>query len=226
MSPQRSNRSQLIDGTLRCLERLPLERVTARVIAEESGANLASITYHFGSKDNLVTEAVIAGLDRWLTDIATSMEPPSPEPTTPTEPPPLKPTTPAEPSALEPTTPTEPPALTSSSARFHQAAEAVRRSSSAHTGLARNFLAALSRAQHDERVRELLADGFARTRVNVARLLDLGEDETGTDAGALVVALFNGLLFQALMDPALAVEGERLERAQLRLLTALPATPS
>jgi AcrR family transcriptional regulator len=69
MSPQRSNREQLIDGALRCLERLPAERITARVIAEESGANLASIAYHFGSKDGLVTAAVIKGLDRWLAEV-------------------------------------------------------------------------------------------------------------------------------------------------------------
>ena len=69
MSPQRSNREQLIDGALRCLERLPAERITARAIAAESGANLASIAYHFGSKDGLVTAAVIEGLDRWLAEI-------------------------------------------------------------------------------------------------------------------------------------------------------------
>ena len=69
MSPQRSNRDQLIDGALRCLERLPAERITARAIAEESGANLASIAYHFGSKDGLVTAAVIEGLDRWLAEV-------------------------------------------------------------------------------------------------------------------------------------------------------------
>lgn len=69
MSPQRSNREQLIVGALRCLERLPVERITARAIAEESGANLASIAYHFGSKDGLVTAAIIEGLDRWLAEI-------------------------------------------------------------------------------------------------------------------------------------------------------------
>ena len=69
MSPQRSNRSNLIEGTLRCLERLPASRVTTRAIAEESGANLASIVYHFGSKDALVTEASITGLDRWLDEV-------------------------------------------------------------------------------------------------------------------------------------------------------------
>jgi AcrR family transcriptional regulator len=70
VSPQRSNRANLIEGTLRCLERLPPARITARAIAAESGANLASIAYHFGSKEDLVTEAAIVGLDRWLEEIA------------------------------------------------------------------------------------------------------------------------------------------------------------
>jgi AcrR family transcriptional regulator len=73
VSPQRSNRQQLLEGTLRCLERLPPERITARAIADESGANLASIAYHFGSKDALVTEAVVEGLDRWLEEIAAGL---------------------------------------------------------------------------------------------------------------------------------------------------------
>ncbi|MDO3635447.1 TetR/AcrR family transcriptional regulator [Mycolicibacterium arseniciresistens] len=69
MSPQRSNREQLLAGAMRCLERLPLNRVTAREVADEAGANLASIGYHFGSKDALVTAAVIEGLDRWLEEV-------------------------------------------------------------------------------------------------------------------------------------------------------------
>jgi AcrR family transcriptional regulator len=72
--PQKSNRARLLEGTLRCLQRLPAEQVTARAIAKESGANLASIAYHFGNKDNLVTEAAIAGLDRWLADVARRLE--------------------------------------------------------------------------------------------------------------------------------------------------------
>jgi hypothetical protein len=38
----------------------------------------------------------------------------------------------------------------------------------------------------------------------------------------LVLALFNGLLFQMLLDPALAIEGDRMQRAQRRLLRVLP----
>jgi AcrR family transcriptional regulator len=189
MSPQRSNRSALIDGTLRCLERLPPERITARAIAEESGANLASITYHFGSKDNLVTEAVIEGLDRWLADITAALEN-------------LSATTPAT--------------------RYREAATLIDTSRPQHIGLARNFLGALAKAQHDPRIRDLLAAGFHRTRPAVAALLGLGSDQAGVDAAALILAQFNGLLFQSLLDPTLAVEGSRLERAQARLRTVLP----
>lgn len=189
MSPQRSNRANLIEGTLRCLERLPPERVTARAIAEESGANLASIAYHFGSKDKLVTEAAIAGLDRWLDEVAAGLG-----------------------DVAE-----QDPAV-----RYRRAGEVIERTRRRHGGLARTFLAALAMAQHDKRVRELLAAGFARTRLNVAALLGLGEDQAGEDAGGLVLGLFYGLLFQTLLDPALAIEGERMQRAQARLRAILP----
>jgi AcrR family transcriptional regulator len=69
VSPQRSNRQALLDGALRCLARMPADQITARMIAHESGANLASIGYHFESKDGLLTAAVIEGLDRWLDQI-------------------------------------------------------------------------------------------------------------------------------------------------------------
>jgi AcrR family transcriptional regulator len=189
LSPQRSNRSNLLEGTLRCLERLPPERVTARAIAEESGANIASIAYHFGSKDDLVTEAVVAGLDRWLVEIADAL---------------------GDLERFEP------------SQRLRRAGAAVDATRRRHTGLARNFMAALARAQHDERIRETLAEGFRRTRPRVAALLKLGTDRAGEDAAGLVHSIFTGLLFQELLDPALAIEGKRMERAQARLARVLP----
>lgn len=171
------------------MERLPPERVTARAIADESEANPASINYHFGSKEGLMTEAVIVGLDRWLEEINAGLGD-------------LASREPAE--------------------RFQRAAAVLETSRSRHGGLARNFIGALARAQHDPRVREMLAAGFRRTRPNVAALLGLGTDQVGEDAGGLVLALFNGLLFQSLLDPALAIEGESMLRAQARLRGALP----
>lgn len=192
MSPQRSNRSHLIEGTLRCLDRLPPERITARAIAAEAGANIASITYHFGSKDNLVTAAVIEGLDRWLADIAGRLDD-------------LAKQAPA--------------------ARFLRATAVIEESRQRHTGLARSFVGALAKAQHDNRLRELLAKGFRDTRPNLATVLGLGDDQAGLDAAGLVLSLFHGLLIQLLLDPALAIAGDRMQAAQIRLRTALPAKP-
>src|SRR4051794_39413250 len=177
--PQRSNRQSLIDGTLRCLERLPPERVTARAIAAESGANLASIAYHFGSKDDLVTEAVIEGLDRWLDEIERAMLDLAPA---------------------------------GSRERFRRAARLFEATREQHAGLAKNFVAALARAQHDARIREMLAEGYRRTRPTVAAILGLGGDPAGSDAAGLALALFHGLMFQALLDPGLAIEGRQMVR--------------
>jgi AcrR family transcriptional regulator len=191
MSPQPSNRAALIEGALRCLERLPPERITARAIARESGANLASIGYHFGSKDELVTVAVIEGLDRWLAEIDGGL------------------------AELESDDPVE---------RFRLAWRLVEQRRERQAGLAQNLIGAFAKAPHDRRVREKLREGYLRTRPDVARVLALGDDEAGADAAGLVLAMFNGLLFQALLDPALAIEGARMERAQGRLRGVLPAS--
>ncbi len=184
MSPQRSNRDQLVEGTLRCLERLPSERITARAIADEADANLASIGYHFGSKDDLVTAAVIEGLDRWLDEIERML------------------------GDLQSTTAAD---------RFRRASVVIEETRHRHTGLAQTFFAAMAKAPHDARVREQLAAGFRKTRPAVAALLELGQDEAGLDAAGLALAQFYGLLLQTLLDPALAVNGDRLQHAQQRL---------
>jgi hypothetical protein len=107
-------------------------------------------------------------------------------------------------------------------ARYRRAGEIIEASRRRHTGLAKNFIGALAKAQNDPRVRATLVAGFRRTRPNVAALLDLGSDQAGEDAAGLVLAQFNGLLFQTLLDPSLAIEGERMQRAQVRLLRVLP----
>lgn len=159
--------------------------MTARAIAEESGANLASITYHFGSKDALVTEAVIAGLDRWLVEVSSRM-----------------------------TYVEQADAWT----RFLAAAEAVESTRQTHAGLSSSFLAAIAHARHDETVRLLIVEGIRRTRPQVAQLIGFGDDAVGQDTGGLVLSMFYGLLLQTLLEPDLAIEGDRLTQAMLRLI--------
>ena len=56
---QTSHREQLIQGAIRCLQAKGYARTTARDIVAASDANLASIGYHFGSKEALLTEALL-----------------------------------------------------------------------------------------------------------------------------------------------------------------------
>src|SRR2546430_13970273 len=56
---QPSHRDQLIKGAMKCLQTKGYARTTARDIAAASEANLASIGYHFGSKEALLNEAMI-----------------------------------------------------------------------------------------------------------------------------------------------------------------------
>ncbi len=47
-----------MEGAIACLKTRGYARTTARDIAAASGANLASIGYHFGSKEGLLNEAI------------------------------------------------------------------------------------------------------------------------------------------------------------------------
>ncbi|MFD5542441.1 TetR/AcrR family transcriptional regulator [Streptomyces sp. NPDC127079] len=76
------HREDLLDGAKRCLLEKGFARTTARDIVRESGTNLASIGYHYGSKDALLAQAYIAlveemsfgGDDTGLTSAPGSLE--------------------------------------------------------------------------------------------------------------------------------------------------------
>ena len=53
-------RGKLIEATQRLLATAGAHALTSRAIASAADANLASITYYFGSKEQLVTESMIA----------------------------------------------------------------------------------------------------------------------------------------------------------------------
>lgn len=56
----------LRSATRRCIARDGLAATTSRSITTEAGANLAAITYHFGSKDQLVADALLEGFRELL----------------------------------------------------------------------------------------------------------------------------------------------------------------
>jgi AcrR family transcriptional regulator len=61
------HREDLLEGAKRCLLAKGFVRTTARDIVKESGTNLASIGYHYGSKDALLAEAYV-GLVEGVSD--------------------------------------------------------------------------------------------------------------------------------------------------------------
>ena len=62
---QTSHRDRLLQGAIECLRTKGYAHTTARDIAAAADANLASIGYHFGSKDALLNEAIIRGCEEW-----------------------------------------------------------------------------------------------------------------------------------------------------------------
>jgi AcrR family transcriptional regulator len=60
-----SQREDLLAGAKKCLAEKGYSKTTARDIAAASGAHLASIGYHFGSKDNLMNTAVLEATSEW-----------------------------------------------------------------------------------------------------------------------------------------------------------------
>ena len=54
------HREDLLEGAKRCLLEKGFVRTTARDIVKESGTNLASIGYHYGSKDALLAQAYVS----------------------------------------------------------------------------------------------------------------------------------------------------------------------
>jgi AcrR family transcriptional regulator len=59
------HREDLLEGAKRCLLEKGYAHTTARDIVAASGTNLASIGYHFGSKDALMVKAMIQLMDEW-----------------------------------------------------------------------------------------------------------------------------------------------------------------
>ncbi|GAA4015738.1 TetR/AcrR family transcriptional regulator [Allokutzneria multivorans] len=69
------HREDLLAGAKQCLYERGYARTTARDIVAVSGANLASIGYHFGSKEALLTAALIEATEEWAAAVATMWAP-------------------------------------------------------------------------------------------------------------------------------------------------------
>src|SRR3989440_1136501 len=64
-SRRMGHREALLAGARQCLEEKGYARTTARDLVAASGTNLASIGYHFGSKEALLNEAIGEAFEEW-----------------------------------------------------------------------------------------------------------------------------------------------------------------
>lgn len=62
---QRTNRDKLLDGALACVRERGYGNTSSRDIARAAGVNVASINYHFGSKDALLDDALGRCFSTW-----------------------------------------------------------------------------------------------------------------------------------------------------------------
>lgn len=65
MQQLRTNRDKLLDGALACLRERGYGNTSSRDIARAAGVNVASINYHFGSKDALLDDALARCFSTW-----------------------------------------------------------------------------------------------------------------------------------------------------------------
>src|ERR1700735_1842604 len=63
------NREDLLAGAKQCLRSKGFARTTAREIAAASGVSLAAIGYHFGSKEALLTQALVEATGEWVEEL-------------------------------------------------------------------------------------------------------------------------------------------------------------
>jgi AcrR family transcriptional regulator len=68
------HREDLLAGAKRCLLSKGYVRTTARDIVAESGTNLASIGYHYGSKEALMNQAFFAAIEEWGDELEETMK--------------------------------------------------------------------------------------------------------------------------------------------------------
>jgi AcrR family transcriptional regulator len=68
------HREELLEGAIRCIHEKGYARTTARDIVAASQTNLASIGYHYGSKEALLRAAIFESFRRWYMPLIEAIE--------------------------------------------------------------------------------------------------------------------------------------------------------
>jgi AcrR family transcriptional regulator len=192
----RGHRERLLEAAIACLQEKGYARTTSRDLVAASGTNLASIGYHFGSKEHLLNVAVTEAFQRWLKPlVALAAEP-------------------------GPATPLERLSITLNGVvdTLEEKRPLVTACLEAWAQLARSEDLRAEMLTSYEDFRMVIAgttrDAFA----------EIGSSEVDADAIAvLIIALFDGLLVQWQLDPRGSPSAPRLIDAAQSAVVALIA---
>lgn len=189
-----SHRERLLEAAIVCLQDKGYARTTSRDLVAVSDTNLASIGYHFGSKERLLNIAVAEAFQRWLKPlVALAAEP-------------------------GPATPLERLAL--SLAGVLDSLEENRPIVAA----ALEAWAQMSRSEELHAEMVVTYDDFHRViAVTTSEAFaQVGAPDVDADALAtLIIAIFDGLLVQWQLDPGRTPSAERMTNAAQGALAAL-----
>jgi AcrR family transcriptional regulator len=177
------NREDLLTGAKRCLIEKGYAATTARDIASASGVSLAAIGYHFGSKDALMNQAIYELIGEWGDEVQRAL--------------------------TEEGTPSDDLVQ-----RFESIMERTIASFGAGPGLWAAQLELLSLLSHNEELRAFLASVQGDAAEGLAELflgIDPAQDpESARQAGAILHALFIGIMAKWFMAPKQALSAHEL----------------
>ena len=74
MAEKNATRQRILEAVVTCTEKYGVDKVTTRKIALEAGTNIASINYHFRSKDELMAEALSMTIHHMMEDVFASID--------------------------------------------------------------------------------------------------------------------------------------------------------
>jgi len=195
---ERGHRERLLEAAIVCLQEKGYARTTSRDIVAVSGTNLASIGYHFGSKERLLNIAVAEAFQRWLKPlVALAAEP-------------------------GPATPLE--RLHRSAAGVMDSLDANR----SLVAAALEAWAQIPRSEELRAEMIATYEDFHQTIATTTRdaFAEVGASNVDADILAdLIIALFDGLLVRWQLDPDRMPSAEQITNAAQGAIAALLAIP-
>jgi len=182
-------RTRLLEAAIACIEARGYAATTARDVATAAEANLASIGYHFGSMDALLDEALIVATERWIAPLIDA----------------------AATSSALPLRDRLIDGLTHFVASLPE-----------HRHTVSAFFEAMARVERSDRLRARLAAAYDDLRAGVGAV-DGGAaghpDTPATDGASAVVALYDGVLVQWLLDPNRPINAPSMVAAVARVVS-------